>query len=136
MEKTVKIGMLVLFMSFLYSSCTTRTPEAILERQFNITLKDFDYQVETFDEQWNPNGDGYAYIVFKFNALTENNINYFLSSGLKKLPIPDGREIPDRFLFDNGYYLFEKVDSNDERDFKLFVVDTENNKAILYYQYM
>lgn len=67
---------------------------------------------------------------------TSNNINYFLSSGLKELPILDNKDIPDRFLFDNGYYLFEKEDSNDERDFKLFIVDTENNKAILYYQCM
>lgn len=136
MEKIVKLGVVVLFMSFLHGACTTRTPEKILEQQFNISLKDFDYQVETFEEQWNPNGDGYAYIVFIFNELTENNINYLLSSGLKELPIPDRKEIPDRFLCDNGYYLFEKVDSNDERDFKLFVVDTENYKAVLYYQYM
>ena len=127
---------MALFVVLLYGACTTRTPEKILEQQFNITLKDFDYQVETFEEQWNPNGDGYAYIVFKFNGLTEKNINYFQSLGLRELPILDNKEIPDRFLLDNGYYLLEKEDINDERDFKLLIVDTENNKAILYYQYM
>lgn len=136
MEKISRLGVMTLFVVLLQSACTTRTPEAILKQQFNIALNGFDYQVETFDEQWNPNGDGYSYIVFRFKALTENNINYFLSSGLKELPILDNKEIPDRFLFDNGYYLFEREDSNDERDFKLFIVDTENNKAILYYQCM
>lgn len=127
---------MALFVVLLYGACTTRTPEKILEQQFNITLKDFDYQVETFEEQWNPNGDGYAYIVFKFNELTEKNINYFQSLGLRELPVLDNKEIPDRFLLDNGYYLLEKEDINDERDFKLLIVDIENNKAILYYQYM
>ena len=136
MEKIIRFSLMALFVVLLYGACTTRTPEKILEQQFNITLKDFDYQVETFEEQWNPNGDGYAYIVFKFNGLTEKNINYFQSLGLRELPILDNKEIPDRFLLDNGYYLLEKEDINDERDFKLLIVDTENNKAILYYQYM
>ncbi|MBR5689610.1 MAG: hypothetical protein IKX17_04095 [Prevotella sp.] len=136
MEKIIRFSLIVLLVVFLHSACTTRTPEKILEQQFNISLKDFDYQVETFDEQWNPNGDGYVYIVFKFNELTENNINYFQSLGLKELPVSEDNEIPDRFLSENGYYLFEKEDSNDERNFKLFVVDTEHNKAILYYQCM
>lgn len=136
MEKIIRFSLMALFVVLLYGACTTRTPEKILEQQFNITLKDFDYQVETFEEQWNPNGDGYAYIVFKFNELTEKNINYFQSLGLRELPVLDNKEIPDRFLLDNGYYLLEKEDINDERDFKLLIVDIENNKAILYYQYM
>ena len=84
MEKMIKIGVIMLCMCFLYSACAKRTPEGILKQQFNISLKGFDYQVETFEEQWNPNGDGYAYIVFRFEALTGNNINYFLLSGLKE----------------------------------------------------
>ena len=105
MEKIIKFSLMVLFVVLLYSSCTTRTPEKILEQQFNITLKDFDYQVETFEEQWNPNGDGYVCIVFKFNELTEENVNYFQSLGLKELPVSKDNEIPDRFLSENGYYL-------------------------------
>ena len=136
MEKKNNLGIMVLFILVLYCACTNRTPERILKQQFNISLKGFDYQVVTIEEQWNPNGDGYAYIVFKFNSLTEDNIKYFKLSGLKELPILENNEIPDRFLYEKGYYLFEKEDTNDVRDFKLFVVDIENNKAILYFQYM
>ena len=136
MEKIIKLSVIVLFVVLLHSACTKRTPEKVLEQQFNITLKEFDYKVETFEEQWCPNGDGYVLIVFKFNELTQNNINYFQSLGFKELPISEKNVIPSRFLFDNGYYLFENENINDERDFKLFIVDTENNKAILYYQYM
>ena len=131
MEKVMKFGVIVLF-TFFCSACTIRTPERILKQQFNISLKGFDYQVETFEDDWFPNGDGSVYIVFKFNTLTEDNIKYFQSAGFKDLPILEHQEIPDRFLFENGYYLLERDNPADERDFKLFVVDTDHNKAVLY----
>ena len=136
MKKIIKLGVIALFVVLQHSACTKRTPENILKQQFNITLTGFDYKVETFEEQWNPNGDGYVYIVFQFNEITQNNINYLKSSGFKELPISQRNVIPDRLLFDKGYYLFENENKNDERDFKLFIVDTDKNKAILYYQYM
>lgn len=136
MEKINKLGVIMLFAVLLHSACTKRTPEEILKLQFNITLTGFDYKVETFEEQWNPNGDGYVFIVFKFNEITQSNINYLKSSGFKELPVSHKNVIPDRFLFDKGYYIFDNENINDERDFKLFVIDTCNNKAILYYQYM
>ncbi len=55
---------------------------------------------------------------------------------MNELPISNNLMIPDCFLLDSGYYLFEKDSNNDERDFKLFIIDTDNNKIILYYQYM
>ena len=131
----IKLGVIVLFIFLMHSACSKRTPEKILKQQFNITLKEFNYEIETFEEEWCPNGDGYVLIVFRFNELTQKRLNYFQSLGFKKLPISEKNIIPDRFLFDNGYYLFEK-EMSDERDFKLLVVDTEYNKAILYYQYM
>ena len=136
MEKYIKSFILTLLTMFLYSACIARSPESILRQQFNISLSGFDYDVETFEEQWAPNGDGYVYIVFKFNILTESNVEYFLKSGLKKLPMSEKEKIPDRFLFENGYYIFEAEDPNDVRDYKLFIVDTDNNNATLYFQYM
>lgn len=136
MERTIKTGVLVLFISFLCIACVRRTPESILMQQFSITLKGFNYNVETFEEEWCPNGDGYVLIVFKFKELTQENISYFQSKRLKKLPMLSNEIIPTRFLYNKGYYIFENYNKDDERDFKLFVVDTENNKAILYYQFM
>ena len=127
--------MIALFVIQIHS-CTTMTPEKILEQQFNITLKGFDYKIETFEEQWCPNGDGHVLIVFKFNKLTDENVNYFQSLGLKKLPFSENKQIPDRFLSEKGFYLMKNEDINDERDFKLFIVDIDRNQAFLYYQCM
>jgi ABC-type sulfate transport system substrate-binding protein len=130
-----KLSTITLFILLLHS-CTQRTPEKILEQQFNVSLKNFTYIVETFEEQWNPNGDGYVLIIFNFSELTKQNINYLKSLHFNELPIQKNNVIPSRFLFDKGYYSFINEDVHDERDFRLFIVDTKNNKAILYYQYM
>lgn len=135
MEKIIKSAAIILII-FLYIACVERTPEEILKQKFNISLKGVDYKVETFEEQWCPNGDGYTYIEFKFNTLTENNIKYFHSLGLKKMPILKKQEIPNRCLIENGYYLFEREDQDDVRDYKLFVIDIKTNRAILYFQYL
>ena len=63
----------------VYNLFLKRTPEKLLKQQFNISLKDFDYSIETFEEQWCPNGDGELLIVIKFNELTQKNIEYFKS---------------------------------------------------------
>jgi len=139
----MKFGAIV-FVVLLFSACI-RTPENVLKQQFDITLQGFDYEVETFEDKLGPDGEGHILIVFQFNELTQAHINYFQSQGLKKLPIPEKRILPSHFSCDNGYYLFENESANisDERvlgsfmgNFKLFIVDTDKNKATLYYQYM
>ena len=123
-------------MVLLNGACTIRTPERILQQQFRFRLKGFDYQVETFEEQWCPNGDGNVLIVFKLKELTQKNIHYIQSLGMKKLPMNENSEIPDFLYVDSGYYSFENEDINDERDFKLLIIDTDKKKITLYYQYM
>ena len=48
-----------------------RTPENALKVHFKMSLKDFDYTVEAFREQWCQNGDGKSFAIYKFNELTE-----------------------------------------------------------------
>lgn len=55
---------------------------------------------------------------------------------MKKLPMNENSEIPDFLYVDSGYYSFENEDINDERDFKLLIIDTDKKKITLYYQYM
>ena len=120
------------------------TPERLLKWQFNISLKGFDYTIETFEEQWCPNGDGQALVIYKFNKLTPENIDYLKSFALKPLPISEKdsklmtfNEIPkEYFNVDTGYYIYEPLSTHDPRDYKVFVVDTEKKMAVLYYQYM
>ena len=120
------------------------TPESVLKTTFGISLKDFDYSVETFEEQWCPNGDGQALVIYKFNKLTQANIDYLKGFGLKPLPISEEErklmmfnEIPkEYFEVDTGYYIYEPLSTHDFRDYKVFVVDIDKKIAILYYQYM
>jgi hypothetical protein len=131
---------------------TERTPETILKSVFDISLKDFDYSVELYESQ-KSFGDGKLLLVIKFNKLTQENIDYLKEFNPQPLPIT-GTEyqqliysrIPKRFLkADTGYYLYrpvkitgwevegEKIE--DASDFDIFIIDTKNKLAVLYYQY-
>lgn len=121
-----------------------RTPEHLLEWSFNISLKGFDYSVESFDEQWCPNGDGHLLIIITFNELTQKNIEYLKTFSHQELPISQAdkrqmgaSQIPNKYSYaDSGLYIYVPEDPNDDRNFKIFIVDTEKNTAVLYYQIM
>ena len=122
------------------------TPESVLKTTFNISLKNFDYSVETFEYQWynNPSGDGHTFVIYRFNKLTQDNIDYLKEFGLKSLPISeedsnlmDFNKVPkEYFIVNTGYYIYEPLNKHDVRDYQVFVVDTVKKVAILYYQYM
>lgn len=121
------------------------TPESVLKATFGISLKNFDYSIETFDEQWSPNGDGQVLVIYKFNSLTQDNILYLKKNGLKPLPILMEdynnmvfNKLTEEYLkIDTGYYIYERLSTVDfKRNYQVFVVDTKKRIAILYYQYM
>lgn len=148
--KSLMIVLLVIVLIFtialiLDKTVNKHTPENALKRTFNIHLKGFDYSVETFEEQWCLNGDGQALVIYKFNKLTTENINYLKSFALKPLPISQEEyklmhfnKIPKEYFESvNGFYLYEPLDTVDfRRNYQVFVIDTDNKKAVLYYQYM
>ena len=122
-----------------------RTPESVLKATFSINLKNFDYNVEIFDDQMHPLGEGSTLVIYKFYKLTQENIDYLKSFGLKPLPISEEErnvmhfnKIPkEYFEVDTGYYIYEPLHPVDfRRNYKVFVIDTENKIAVLYYQYM
>jgi len=133
-----------------------RTPKKLLQMHFDIDLKDFDYKVETFEDQWYPpHGKGHTLVVYKFNKLTQNNIDYIKSFNPNPLPISETNqkqlnpnEIPKQFLkADKGYYLFKtKRDTIYETsegfkdefalDIYIFIIDIEKEMAVLYYRFM
>lgn len=127
-----------------YSLLLKRTPEKIIKQQFNISLKNFDYTIESFEEQWYPNGDGHTLIVVKFAELTQENIDYLKRFNPQSLPIQEidcpqivPNKIPKQYLDTNvGYYLYESLSRFDIRNYKIFIINTEKKIAILYYQYM
>ena len=130
----------------LYGCFFKRTTETILKSVFGISLQNFDYTVEAFDEKWYPNGDGESLLVFKFSKLTQENIDYLKGFNPKPLPISDEvhGSIPRRFLkADTGYYLYRPTKINNLEikgrkiesvvDFDIFIIDTERMMAVLYF---
>ena len=120
------------------------TPESVLKVHFKMSLKGFDYTVDTFQEQWCPNGDGEAFVIYKFNELTQDNIDYLKGFGLKPLPI-SGEGVEQRvsnkihkeyYSIDTGYYFYGPLSSHDPGDYKILILDIEKKIMIFYYQYI
>ena len=143
---TILLVFIVLFI--LDRTLLKPTPKSVLKTAFNISLKNFNYTVETFERQWCPNGDGHTLAIYKFNKLTQENIGYLKGFDLKPLPISeedsklmDFNKIPkEYFSVGAGYYIYKPTNTNSQPqnswDYKVFVVDTVKKVAVLYYQYM
>lgn len=145
MKKIIITTLVIVFILYgIYSLFLKRTPERLLKQQFDISLTNFDYTIESFDEQWNPNGDGYVLIIINFNQLSIENIDYLKEFELQPLPISENdrlqmipNDIPNQYFdTDTGYYLYKLKSTTDIRDFKTFIIDTNKKRAILYYQLM
>jgi hypothetical protein len=146
MKKSIFIVLaIVLIRSVIYGAYCVffkRTPENLIKWAFNISLKDFDYRIDTFDEQWCPNGDGKTLIIVKFNKLTQLNIDYLNRLNLKSLPVTE----EDRNLMDfapkkcfesnRGFYIYKALSDSDKYDYQVFFIDTINKIAIYYTQIM
>lgn len=128
----------------VYGLFFKRTPERLLKLTFDISLTDFDYTVESFEEQWYPNGDGHALIIINFNKLTKENIDYLKKFNPQPLPISEmyrlqmiPNAIPNQYWnADVGYYMYKPEPTIEDGNFNIFIVDTDKKVAVLYYQYM
>ena len=91
------ILLLFIVLTILDRTVFKRTPESALKTTFNIRLKDFDYTVETFTDQMHPLGEGYVFVIYSFNKLTQENINYLKGFDIKPLPVSkENRDIPQQ----------------------------------------
>lgn len=134
----------IILCGVVYGLFLKRTPERLLNINFNISLRGFDYSVETFEEQWYPNGDGSTLVVYKFDRLTLENIEYLKGIALNPLPISEidlkrigYNKIPEQYFYaTRGYYIYEPLNTQDIRDYKIFILDIESGIAVLYFQYM
>lgn len=126
------------------NSFSKPNPEKLLMQSFKVDLKDFEYTIESFEDCWYPNGDGHRSVVFKFNRFTEENIAYLKTFNPQQLPINQRlslkmtpNKIPKYYLeLSDGYFLYKNENESDHRNFRVFIVDTLNKRAILYCQYM
>jgi len=118
----------------VYFTFFWRTPERILKSTFDISLKEFDYTIESFEEQWIPfNGNGYLEMVIKFNELTQENIDYIKEFDVRSLStLKQSSGHSYKHLSDEGYYIYRE----EGNDFYIFIFDIKNKKAVLYYRFM
>jgi hypothetical protein len=132
------IVIILIGISVFYNKIIKRTPVTLLESNFDIELDYFDYSIETFKDEWNFNESCFL-IIFKFEALTAKNIEYLKSKGLEPLPIskdklPYVSGIPEHFsAIENGYYI-GRFNSENIKDFVVFIVDVKAEKALLYHE--
>lgn len=138
MKKSLIILGVLVFIIAVYFTFFSRTPEKILADQFNLSLDGYEYSVIDSKEQWDYNGDGCNYIVFKIESSFKEEI--LKKSDVKQLPIKQTfpvNEIPKKYLEINaGLYTYESMSDSDERDFKTIIYDEENGVLVLYYQLM
>ncbi len=125
------ITIIIFIISFgLYKVFLERTPERIFKQNFDISLDDFDYTIEKFEEQWILfNGNGYVDIMIKFNKLTSKNIEYFKKFNFTPLYLLKHTHIGGPYKYsisDEGYYMYEVEDYSN----KIFIIDFKNKKAI------
>lgn len=103
----------------------------IIEQDFGLSFKGA-YRVSQ-EEFWAENGDGEKIIILKFK-----NFNGKLEK-LKPLPIKEDlppNRIPKQFLeTSKGYYMCI-FDVNDERNFRIIIVDINKKEICIYYQIM
>ena len=157
MKKLILITSIIILTGIIlygmYNFFIKRTPEKILNQAFAISLKNFDYSIDFFKEQWYPNGDGELLAVFKFKKLTPQNIDYIKAFNPRPLPIIDTEyyqmgpnKIPKPFInSDTGYYFYRtgriadwEINEGIKQalDFYIFIIDTEKGMAVLYYQFI
>ncbi len=108
---------------------SSKTPTRILKSMFDISLKDFDYTVKSFEENWLPNGDGECEIIFEFKGLSPENIRYLETKNVKRLPMPVA--IRKHFSVpNNGYFIYDTLPGG-LPNYAVFIIDTDNNTALL-----
>jgi hypothetical protein len=128
----------------IYCTCQNSSPEKILNKHFNVNLSSFDYNIEFMEKTGHPDASVDTRVIFKFNQLTKENIEYIQNHQFKSLPISEAKQlrrffdkIPKQFTTSHsGYYLYDIHSSCCGLYNKIFIIDTHKNMAILYYQIM
>lgn len=104
-----------------------------IEEDFKVDLKKLKVKEKFRKEEWTPNGDGFKMIVLNYEKLDGGIID------LEKLPIKENlppNEIPKEFTnISEGYYKFIK-DEEDDRSFKVMIINSIKKEICIYYQIM
>lgn len=123
------IAILFLFIVFVIN----KTEHYRINSDFKINLNRLDVKESFRKEEWAPNGDGVKIIIFNYKKLENKDFD------LKRLPIEENlppNEIPTEFLnISEGYYKCI-IDKEDNRDFKIMIINPQKREICVYYQIM
>ncbi len=103
-----------------------------IEEDFGFMTSGLKLEKKSEKEEWSPNGDGVKILILKYENLNDNkNLNRFPIK--EELP---PNEIPKEFLsIPNGYYKCI-IDKNDNRNFKILIINPDKKEICVYYQIM
>lgn len=104
-----------------------------IEEDFVFKVSNLKLEKKSEKEEWSPNGDGIKILILKYENLDEK------IDDLDKFPIKEElppNEIPKEFLsLKNGYYKCI-IDKDDNRNFKILIIDPQKKEICVYYQIM
>lgn len=104
-----------------------------IEKDFGFKTNGLKFEKKLEKEEWSPNGDGIKILILKYE-----NLNGGIED-LDKLPIKEElppNEIPKEFQsIVKGYYKCI-IDEDDNRNFKILIVDPHSKEICVYYQIM
>lgn len=104
-----------------------------IEKDFGIETNNMKLNKKSEKEEWSPNGDGVKILILEYENLNGREVE------LNKLPVKEElppNEIPEGFLsISNGYYKCI-IDKDDDRNFKILIINPNKKEICVYYQIM
>lgn len=120
----------------LYWINIRRTAYSVTNDLTNLNINK-EYKIDTFKDEWLPNGDGESLIIFSIPDQQESIlIQSCIEQGFKPLPIKE--ELPDNLINSYlnktdslGYYSLY-INKSDYRNYKITIINQKKKKLIIY----
>ena len=116
---------------FIFSSCS-RTPEQVISRKWGIDVNKIEHRVDSFKDQWCPNGDGECEVKMHI-VLSDKDLEQLVNQGARPLPIT---EEPNLINYlerlagikgaTNGVYYFKSEGSQDPLEHTFLIYDKDS----------
>ncbi len=116
---------------FVLSSCS-RTPEQVISKIWGIDVKKVEHRVDSFKDQWCPNGDGECEVKMHI-VLSDKDIEQLVSQGAQPLPITEKPNLIDYLErlsgikgAINGVYYFKPEGSQAPLEHTFLIYDKDS----------
>lgn len=133
-----KKHVILLSLSFVITACEFIFPkyQRQLKDDFKIVVNKSETSIVNEKEQWDFNGDGFYLVELTF--FSKETFKSLRQQRLfKRLPITEEIPVGNAYNYlkkaTRGFYLID-IEDDDQRDFKIVVLDEETNHLFFYYQ--